>query len=320
MRKTIELLLLVYAFCWSSAAYSQNQQVKQPYTHVIEVEEGVDLHVVDWGGSGETLLFVPSWSSTSHTFDQFAPRFTDSWRVLVMNVRGHGPSSRPDHGYTIERLTQDIEAVLDGLGLQQVHLVGLSRSESLTTAFAAQYPGRVASLIYLSGPIDRAYDREFIAQPDNRLAARRRSDVDDEILALCGIDYTRTFPPGSDDDGANELGVEWRSTDPAPPYTDVQAPALAFWSPITDLVLQYQHSCSHVDDREKVDALLAEFTRASIPFYEKSALDMAIFSQQMQNGKIVIIPGADYNTFLTHPELVDEQIRSFLIRNAARAE
>jgi pimeloyl-ACP methyl ester carboxylesterase len=229
-----------------------------------------------------------------------------------MNKRGHGPSSKPDHGYTIERLTKDIEAVLDSLNIQKVNLVGLSRSESLTTQFAAKYPDRVSSLVYLSGPIDREYDRDFMSKPENRRAGIRRSNVDDAILELCKINYGRTFPPGSDDNAANQLGVEWRNSDPSPPYSDVKAPALAFWSPVTDLILQYQQSCSDVSDREKVDALVEEFISASIPFYEKSARDMALFDQFVGNGKIVIIPGSDYNTFLTHPELVEEQIRSFL--------
>jgi hypothetical protein len=35
------------------------------------------------------------------------------------------------------------------------------------------------------------------------------------------------------------------------------------------------------------------------------------------NGSIVIIPGADYNTFLTHPDLVEDEIRRFLVDTAS---
>lgn len=300
---------------WSALVCCENSQQEFPITHVIEVEKGVDIHVVDWGGNGSPLLFVPSWSSTSHIFDDFAPSFVDTYHVLVMNKRGHDPSSRPDHGYTIERLTKDIEAVLDGLNIDKVNLIGLSRSESLTTQFAALYPDRVASLIYLSGPIDRAYHRSFVAQPENRAASYKRSNADDEILKLCKINDERRFPSGSDDDAANELGVEWRELDPAPPYSDVKAPALSFWSPITSEVLQYQMKCRDVPDQNQVNKLIEDLITASIPFYEKQARDMAIFNQFMKNGKIIIIPGSDYNTFLSHPKLVEEQIRSFLKAN-----
>ncbi len=45
---------------------------------------------------------------------------------------------------------------------------------------------------------------------------------------------------------------------------------------------------------------------------ENQVHDMAVFTQRMVKGEIAIIPGADYNTFLSHPDLVEEKIRRFL--------
>jgi pimeloyl-ACP methyl ester carboxylesterase len=299
----------------TSSSFAQVHDPKPAAIHLIEVEEGVTLHVVDWGGTGESLLFVPSWASTAHTFDTFAPRFSDAYHVLVMNVRGHGPSSRPDGGYTIDRLVKDIEAVLDKLSIGRVTLVGLSRSESLTTQFAALHPDRVSGLIYLSGPIDREYDRAFAAQPGVRSKRIERSQADDAILQACGIVEERAFPPGSDDAAANQLGTEWRNTDPAPPYASVRAPALAFWAPITARVLQHRLACAAAGRNDAaVDGLIARFTKASLPFFEQEVHNLATFKTNMANGSIVVIPGADYNTFLSHPALVEEEIRRFLKR------
>jgi hypothetical protein len=58
--------------------------------------------------------------------------------------------------------------------------------------------------------------------------------------------------------------------------------------------------------------LIARFTKASLPFFEKEVHDLALFETNMANGSIVIIPGADYNTFLSHPDLVEEEIRLFM--------
>jgi len=297
----------------TSSSFAQGPGPAPVATHVIEVEDGVTVHVVDWGGTGEPLLFLPSWASTSHIFDTFAPRFTDAHHVLVMNLRGHGPSSKPAGGYTIERLTKDIEAVLDKLEIERVTLIGLSRSASLTTQFAAAYPGRVKGLVYLSGPIDREYDRAFSARPGMRNRRVERSQADDAILAACGIVEDQLFPPGSDDDAANRLGTEWRSTDPAPPYSSVKAPALAFWAPTTARVLQHRLGCTAAGLADaEIDRLLTRFTRASFPFFELEVHNLAMFETRMTNGSIVMIPGADYNTFLTHPDLVEEEMRLFL--------
>jgi pimeloyl-ACP methyl ester carboxylesterase len=297
-----------------SPDYALAQPREFPKSHVIKVEEGVDLHVVDWGGTGAPLLFVPGWASTTHTFDAFAPRFNNSYRVFVMDLRGHGSSSRPAHGYTIERLTLDIAAVLDGLGFDQATLVGLSRSASLITHFAALHPHRVRSLIYLSGPIDREHERIFSARPGARGLRIERSNADDAILDVCGIVDERTFPPGADDTDANVLGVDWRNTDPSPPYPSITVPALAFWGPITSRVLQHQRSCSGIAalDQARVASLINRFIKASFPFFENQVHDIALFKHGMRRGEIAIIPGADYNTFLSHPDLVEERIRDFL--------
>jgi pimeloyl-ACP methyl ester carboxylesterase len=304
----IPLLLML-----TGSAFAGGQGPKPAATHVIEVEAGVTLHVVDWGGKGAPLLFLPSWASTSHIFDAFAPRFADAHHVLVMNMRGHGPSSKPEGGYTIERLTKDVEVVLDTLDISRVTLVGLSRSASLVTQFAALNPNRVKALIYLSGPIDREYDRTFAARTDLRPARVERSRTDDAILEACGIKDERAFAPGSDDDAANRLGTEWRNTDPAPPYSSVKAPALAFWAPTTARVLQHRLACATAGKlNANVERLLTRFAKASVPFFEKEVHDLALFESNVADGSIVMIPGADYNTFLTHPDLVEERIRLFL--------
>ena len=61
-----------------------------------------------------------------------------------------------------------------------------------------------------------------------------------------------------------------------------------------------------------VERLLARFTKASVPFFEKEVHDLALFERDMADGSVVVIPGADYNTFLTHADLVEEEIRLFL--------
>ena len=158
---------------FTSSVSARGQGLTPVSTHLIEVETGVTLHVVDWGGKGDPLLFLPSWASTSHIFDAFAPRFADGHHVLVMNMRGHGLSSKPERGYTIERLIKDVEVILDTLGIARVTLVGLSRSASLVTHFAATYPNRVKGLIYLSGPIDREYRQSLFGATQPSPRARR---------------------------------------------------------------------------------------------------------------------------------------------------
>ena len=54
----------------------------------------MSLEVLDWGGTGRALVFLAGGgASTAHEFDDFAPRFTDRFRVLGITRRGSVGSS-----------------------------------------------------------------------------------------------------------------------------------------------------------------------------------------------------------------------------------
>ena len=57
-------LLLPLVLMFTSPVFARGQGLKPISTHMIEVETRVTLHVVDWGGEGDPLLFLPSWAST----------------------------------------------------------------------------------------------------------------------------------------------------------------------------------------------------------------------------------------------------------------
>jgi pimeloyl-ACP methyl ester carboxylesterase len=294
----------------SGCANAHQEDSRSSTTRLIAVDAGVSLAITDWGGAGPPLLFVPSWSGTEHLFDDFAPRFTDAYRVIVMNKRGHGASSRPDHGYTIDRLTQDMLVVLDSLGIERATVFALSRSASLVTQFAARYPERVDKLVYLSGPIDRAH-----AQATPKADLRRRLG---DLIESLGTDCpgaSITYPVGSFDDTADTLGVAWRQQDPPPPYEGVRAPALAFWAG-ADIGESLTSRCGRTPGAGWSVEVLERYR----PLWEvmdgERSHDIELFQREL-GGRVVEIPGADYYTYMTHPQLVEREVRSFLERGGA---
>src|SRR3954470_1334674 len=122
---------------------------------MVAVAQKVKLEVLDWGGSGEPVVFLPGLGNSAHVFDDFAPQFTDGFHVLGITRRGYGASSQPGSGYGSARLAADIKAVLDTLHLTRVVLVGHSIAGDELTKFASTCPNRIAKLVYL----DAAHDR-----------------------------------------------------------------------------------------------------------------------------------------------------------------
>jgi len=116
---------------------------------------GIRLHYLDWGGSGETILFLAGFNDSAHVYDDFAPRFTDRFHVVGLTRRGVGESDKPTGGYDASTRVEDIRQFLDALGIHIVSLIGHSMAGDELTLFATRYPQRVAKLVYL----DAAYDR-----------------------------------------------------------------------------------------------------------------------------------------------------------------
>ncbi|MES9522498.1 alpha/beta hydrolase [Streptomyces capoamus] len=77
-----------------------------------------------------------------------APAFAAAGLDVVMyDLRGHGRSERPAHGYTLDHNIDDLEALLARLAVTgPVHLVGNSYGGTIAFGYAARHPGRAASL------------------------------------------------------------------------------------------------------------------------------------------------------------------------------
>ena len=140
---------------------------KDPSKHIIrfvEVEPGVKLEVLDWGGSGEPLLLLAGHGDTGHVFDDFAPRLTSGFRVFAITRRGFGASSQPAQGYDLARMVQDIARVADALKLGRVNVAGHSIAGDEMTRFALTYPDRVGKLVYLEAAYDRVEAQQVEAK------------------------------------------------------------------------------------------------------------------------------------------------------------
>src|SRR4051812_35128651 len=98
---------LVIAACLLASLASLGSAAAAPVSKMITVETGVQLEVLDWGGSGPPLIFLAGFGGTAHTFEGLAEKFTATHRVYAITRRGFGASSHPQpivSAYSPERL------------------------------------------------------------------------------------------------------------------------------------------------------------------------------------------------------------------------
>jgi 3-oxoadipate enol-lactonase len=86
-------------------------------------------------------------SDSGMWLEQVQPLLAAGFQVLRLDMRGHGGSTPFEGPYSIEALAADVVSVLDFLGLEKVHLIGLSMGGMIGQVLAADYPGRLLSLM-----------------------------------------------------------------------------------------------------------------------------------------------------------------------------
>jgi len=111
--------------------------------------QGRRIHY-DLAGSetGPVVCFTHSLSSDGGMWaEQLPPLFAAGFRVLRLDMRGHGGSDPGTGDYTMGRLAADVAHAIDFLGLDRVHYIGLSIGGMLGQAFAIEHAAKLKSLM-----------------------------------------------------------------------------------------------------------------------------------------------------------------------------
>ncbi|MCU1499787.1 MAG: putative hydrolase or acyltransferase of alpha/beta superfamily, partial [Acidimicrobiales bacterium] len=121
--------------------------------HQIATPDGGSVHVIE-KGEGRPLVLLHGITLRS---DVWAPQFhqlADRYRVVAVDLRGHGGSRAGSDGFGLPRLAGDLAAVLEELDLRDAILVGHSMGGMTIMEFSGLYPDvlaeRVAGLVFVA--------------------------------------------------------------------------------------------------------------------------------------------------------------------------
>ncbi|HZD50083.1 MAG TPA: alpha/beta hydrolase [Silvibacterium sp.] len=297
-------------------------------TRFIAVDKGVNLEVLDWGGSGRPLVLLAGGGNTAHVFDDFAPKLTDHYHVYGITRRGFGASGYSDTEDPADRLGDDVMAVIDALRLRRPVLVGHSIAGAELSSVAIRHPGRVAGLIYLEAAYSYAFDNGkgtsvMAAQALKAPQPPPPSTVDLASFRALGNYYERVngfqFPeaelreqrqPTPDGAVGNYLnapgGALLMSLMMHPKkYTDIPVPAL--------VIFANPHSLgTWVDDNAdpSVRAAAEAYSAALGPLTEKQ--EKAV-QDGVPTAHVVTLPNAHHYLFLSNEADVLREMRVFLV-------
>ena len=289
----------------------------------VTVEPGVQLEVLDWGGTGETLVLLAGLGDNAHVYDQFAYQFIDRFHVIGITRRGFGRSSQPAHGYDLDTRARDDIAVLDKLNIRQAVFVGHSIAGTELSKLGAAYPDRVRKLVYLDAldigsggwatlpqpPPAPEYTPEDLESVQRLAAAFARFDgYRRPLAAICNM--IRTDPSGKvlgaitppEISGKIHAGLQ-----PAE-YDRIQAPALGILNRITP---QYRMPYYWYLDPAKQE----EFNRSvkSLSKWIEGAIQR--FRSGVKNARVIELHDTNHYVFIVDEALVVREMRKFLLED-----
>jgi pimeloyl-ACP methyl ester carboxylesterase len=109
------------------------------------------LHYRDWGDpAAPALILLHGATVQARVWDPFAEAMADRYRVLALDLRGHGESDWAED-YGVERVLSDLESFVKALGLDEFACVGNSNGGRLGCVYAARHPDQVTRLSILEG-------------------------------------------------------------------------------------------------------------------------------------------------------------------------
>jgi N-formylmaleamate deformylase len=114
---------------------------------------GINIHVCRMGDTGKPPVLMihgiyDEWESWEPVVDQFM----EEYRLVIVDLRGHGRSDKPDQGYTPTDYAADMAGVIETLELAPVPVIGHSLGAVTTAFLAADYPERVKACVLEDPP------------------------------------------------------------------------------------------------------------------------------------------------------------------------
>jgi len=101
-------------------------------------------------GEGPALVLLHGWMENHNVWKMQIPEFSKDYRVIAVDLRGHGESDKPKSGYSIQTFADDLYHVLNELRIDKAIIAGHSMGGMTALVFYLTYPERVKGLILVN--------------------------------------------------------------------------------------------------------------------------------------------------------------------------
>ncbi|MBT2688517.1 alpha/beta fold hydrolase [Bacillus sp. ISL-47] len=240
-------------------------------------------------GQGEPVVLIHGFCGSKDYWQNVIPALADSYRVIAVDLPGHGGSGLPDGDISVETMAEMIKGTFEELGLEKVSLIGHSLGGYVTLAFAEAYEDRLKqfSLLHSTANPDSEEGKK------GREVAAGKIDADGIKSFVDGL-VPNLFAPGEkhleDQQQAKEIGY---GTNPEGAKASLKA-------------MKQRPDRNHVLKNSKLPVLMIAGEKDQVVPPEKSFTVTGLNIQQ------VTIKGAGHMSMYEAPAELLEVFRGFL--------
>lgn len=301
---TIFLTILLISFSLLVVNYnleaSNHGQIKHGY---VLTNDGVKIHYME-KGKGKPLVIIPGWAQSANVMKKQLA-LSDEYRVIILDMRGHGDSDKPEYGYRIHRLSKDLHEVLVALNLKKVNLMGWSMGCSVAWGYWDLFGSeRLSKLILVEEPTIIAKLPSM--SPEEILKTGAVWEVEEametlNIIAEDTENFVRGYVPSMlyNDIGSEE--VEWLCQESLKTPGEYASP----------LMLNHMFAdWRDVIPRITIPTLVIGTTKSLIPWESMQAI-----SGEIPDSQFEVFQEASHMVFYEKPEEFNAVVREFLQDN-----
>ncbi|MFA7505265.1 MAG: alpha/beta hydrolase [Burkholderiaceae bacterium] len=252
-------------------------------------------------GSGRPIVFVHEFGADLRDWEPQLRWFAREYRCIAFNARGYPPSDVPESAelYGYEHSADDILAVLDGLGIDRAHIVGLSMGAYATLQFGLRHPSRALSLVAAGVGSGAPREQRALFKEQAEATAQRFLD---EGSAAVAEEYAL---------GANR--VQFLNKDPRGWQTFKERLAEHSAVGSAHTLRQYQAIRPSLYDYEKELAALRLPILLIVGDEDEPCLDVNLFLKRaMPTAQLWMLPATGHAVNLEEPAAFNAGVQAFL--------
>jgi pimeloyl-ACP methyl ester carboxylesterase len=264
-------------------------------------------------GTGEPLLLIMGLAADCQAWVFQLPAFAERFRTIAFDNRGVGRSSKPTGPYSIHQMADEAAALLDQLGIESAHVVGVSMGGMIAQELVLRHPEKVRRLVlactYPEPDADVEEHREFsVGQLGGKVSAAGEIEID--LSAVDPFAFLQQMLPTV----FNQEFIERE----LPKLMQVFSGALQYGFSMEAILGQVAAVMGHkaTDRLHRIASPTLVITGDADRLIPPANSD--ILAREIPNARLVKVPGGSHGFNFETPDVFNREVLAFLTAEESR--